>query len=246
MADLTLAREAVAIAIVAATHLGTARIEAVAGPRLRQLLSLAGGIAVGYVFVALLPKMGYYTGLFLDEHPENPDLGRLRLYLFGLLGFLVYFAADRYQAKSDGNHKAVVLHGIVFAAYSALVGYLFAHADEVRTGYVPHVAVGAVMAVHLFAVDHQLRGWHGAAFDRVLRYVFALAVVAGWCIGHWLHLGKDAVAIWSSILAGGILVNVFSEEFPRGGRGDARAFLFGVVLVVGVALVYLGGSALRQ
>ena len=246
MADLTLAREALAIAIVAATHLGTARIDAAAGPRLRQLLSLAGGVAVGYVFVALLPKMGYYTRLFVDAHPENPDFGLLRLYLFGLLGFLVYFAADRYHAKSDGNRKAVVLHGVVFAAYSVLVGYLVAHADEVRTGYVPHVAVGVVMAVHLFAVDHQLRGWHRAAFDRVLRYVLALSVVAGWCIGHWLELGKDAVAIWSSILAGGILVNVFSEEFPRGGRGDARAFLFGVVLVVGVALVYLGGSSLRH
>lgn len=242
MADLTLVREAVAVAIVAATHLFAARIEAAAGARLRQLLSLAGGIAVGYVFVALLPKMGYYTDLFRQAHPDAPDLSLLRLYLFGLLGFLVYFAADRYHAKADGGRTAVVLHGIVFATYSALVGYLIAHAEEARSGYVPHIAVGVVMAVHLFAVDHQLRGWHGAAFDRVLRYVFALAAVAGWCIGHWLELGKDAIAIWSSILAGGILVNVFSEEFPSGGRGDARAFLFGVVLVVAVAVFYLSSS----
>jgi hypothetical protein len=246
MADLTLVREAAAIAIVAATHLGAARIEAAAGARLRQLLSLAGGVAVGYVFVALLPKMGYYTALYVDAHPDKADASVLRLYLFGLLGFLVYFAADRYHARADGNRTAVVLHGVVFAAYSALVGYLIAHAEEARTGYVPHVAVGAVMAVHLFAVDHQLRGWHGAAFDRALRYVLAIAVVAGWCIGHWLPLGKDAVAIWSSILAGGILVNVFSEEFPSGGRGDARAFLFGVVLVVAVALFYLTASSARQ
>jgi hypothetical protein len=135
-----------------------------------------------------------------------------------------------------------VLHGIVFAAYSALVGYLIAHAAESRIGYVPHIAVGFVMAVHLFAVDHQLRAWHGAAFDRTLRHVFALAVVAGWCIGHWLPLGQDAVAVWSSFLAGGILVNVFSEEFPSGGRGDARTFLFGVVLVVAVAAFYLTAS----
>ena len=243
MADLTLAREAAAVAIVAAAHLFATRIEAAAGARLRQLLSLAGGVAVGYVFVALLPKMGFYTSLFLQANPDMPDVVRLRLYLFALLGFLVYFAADRYHAKADGGRTAVVLHGIVFAAYSALVGYLIAHAEEVRTGYVPHIAVGLAMAVHLFAVDHQLRGWHGAVFDRALRYVFALAVVAGWCIGLWVPLGKDAVAIWSSILAGGILVNVFSEEFPSGGRGDARAFLLGVVFVVGIALFYLSASS---
>lgn len=242
MPDLTLARETAAIAIVAATHLFAGRIERVAGRHLQSLLSLAGGVAVGYVFVALLPKMGYYTGLAMDADPALPDVARLRLYLFGLLGFLVYFAADRVHARADGGRVAVVLHGIVFAAYSALVGYLISHAEEARAGYVPHVAVGVVMAVHLFAVDHQLRAWHGAAFDRTLRYVLAAAAVIGWLAGIWHPLSKAALAIWSSILAGGILVNVFSEEFPRGGRGDTRAFLVGVVLVVAVAAVYLSAS----
>lgn len=236
---MTLAREAVAVLIVALTHLFATRIEKAAGRRLPLLLSLAGGIAVGYVFVALLPKMGYYTGLYMDAEPGRPDVGRLRLYLFGLLGFLVYFAADRFHARAEGGNAALLLHGTVFAAYSALVGYLIPYSEESRIGHVPHIAVGVIMATHLFAVDHQLRAWHGAAYDRTLRFVLAGAVVAGWCIGLWLPLGKDAVAIWSSILAGGILVNVFSEEFPKGGRGDARALLAGVVLVVAVAAVYL-------
>jgi hypothetical protein len=246
MPDLALLREATAILLLVAVHLFAGRIERAAGPRLPWLLSLSGGVAVGYVFVALLPKMGYYTRLAYEADASDPDLVQLRLYLFGLLGFLVYFAADRYRAGTGGGRLAFRLHGLVFGAYSALVGYLVAHSGEARVGYIPHVAVGFVMALHLFAVDHQLRAWHGAAFDRVLRYVFATAVIAGWAVGLWLPLSQTAVAIWSSILAGGILVNVFSEEFPRGGQGDARAFLFGVVLVVGVALVYLGGSSLRH
>lgn len=242
MPDLTLLREAMAVLLLAAVHLFAGRIERAAGPQLPRLLSLSGGIAVGYVFVALLPKMGYYTRLAYEADASAPDLVQLRLYLFGLLGFLVYFAADRYQAGSRGGRMALQLHGLVFGAYSALVGYLVAHSGEARVGYIPHVAVGLVMALHLFAVDHQLRAWHGAAFDGVLRHVFAAAVVAGWAVGLWLPLSNTAVAIWSSILAGGILVNVFSEEFPRGGKGDARAFLGGVLLVVAVAAVYLGFS----
>jgi hypothetical protein len=155
----------------------------------------------------------------------------------------VYFAADRYRAGAGGGRAAILLHGLVFGAYSALVGYLVAHAQEARVGYIPHLAVGFVMALHLFAVDHQLRAWHGDAFDRVLRYAFAAAALAGWAVGVWLPLSQTALATWSSILAGGILVNVFSEEFPRGGKGDARAFLSGVVLVVIVAVVYLGFSS---
>jgi hypothetical protein len=243
MPDLTLLREAVAILIVAATHLFAGRIERAAGRHLRSFLSFAGGIAVAYVFVALLPKMGHYTNLFLEENPGLPEFSRLRLYLFGLLGFLVYFAADRYRAQADGGRAAVFLHGTVFATYSALVGYLIAHAAETRVGYVPHIAVGLIMAVHLFAVDHQLHGWHGAAFERVLRFLFAGAVIVGWTTGLWLPLSPGAIGIWSSILAGGILVNVFSEEFPSGGGGDARAFLVGVVTVVLVAAIFFSSSS---
>lgn len=242
MPDLTLLREAAAVLLLAAVHLFAGRIERMAGPRLPRLLSVSGGVAVGYVFVALLPKMGYYTRLAYEADPGAPDLGQLRLYLFGLLGFLVYFAADRYRAGKSGGRTALLLHGLVFSAYSALVGYLVAHSGEARLGYIPHVAVGLVMALHLFAVDHQLRAWHGAAFDRVLRHVFVVAVIAGWAVGLWLPLSTTAIAIWSSVLAGGILVNVFSEEFPSGGKGDARAFLAGVFLMVAVAVVYLSFS----
>jgi hypothetical protein len=242
MPELTLLREAAAVLLLVLVHLLAGRIERAAGSQLPRLLSLAGGVAVGYVFVALLPKMGYYTRLAYEADPGAPDLGQLRLYLWGLLGFLVYFAADRYRAGASGGRAAVLLHGLVFGGYSALVGYLVAHAQEARVGYIPHVAVGIVMALHLFAVDHQLRGWHGAAFDRVLRHVFAAAIVAGWAAGFWLELSMTAIGLWSSILAGGILVNVFSEEFPRGGKGDARAFLVGVLLVVAVAAVFLGFS----
>jgi len=242
MPDLTLLREAAAVLLLAAAHLFAGRIERAAGAQLQRLLSLAGGVAVGYVFVALLPKMGNYTRFALEADPGAPDFGQVRLYLWGLFGFLVYFAADRYRAGRHGGRTALLLHGLVFGAYSALVGYLVAHAGDIRVGYIPHLAVGFVMALHLFAVDHQLRAWHGDAFDRVLRPLFVVAVIAGWAVGTWLPLSTDVLATWSSILAGGILVNVFSEEFPRGGKGDARAFLAGVFLLVLVAFAYLGFS----
>jgi hypothetical protein len=238
MPDLALAREAAAILIVAATHVFAARIEKAAGRHLPTLLSVAGGVAVGYVFVALLPKMGIFSSRILAEEPGTPEILQYRLYLLGLAGLLLYFAADQYRSRGTASGRALAMHALVFGAYSGLVGYLVAHMESHRIGYVPHVLVGAVMAVHLFAVDHQLRTWHGAAFDRVLRWILAASVIVGWLCGRWLPVAESVLAAWSSILAGGILVNVFSEEFPRGRDARVSSFLGGVVLVLAAAIVF--------
>jgi hypothetical protein len=238
MPDFALAREAVAILIVAATHVFAARIERAAGRHLPTLLSVAGGVAVGYVFVALLPKMGIFTAKIVAEEPGGPEILQYRLYLLALAGLLLYFAADQYRSRGVATWRALAMHVLLFGTYSGLVGYLIAHTESHRIGYVPHILVGAVMAVHLFAVDHQLRNWHGAAFDRVLRWVLAGSVIVGWLCGRWMPVAEPVLAAWSSILAGGILVNVFSEEFPRGRDARVSPFLGGVAFVLVAAIVF--------
>jgi hypothetical protein len=231
-------RESIAILIIAATHVFSPRIEQAAGRHLRTLLSVAGGVAVGYVFVVLLPKMGLFTGKMMAAEAGSPEILQYRLYLFALAGLLVYFAADQYRLRSTASRAALVLHALVFGAYSALMGYLIAHVETQRVGYVPHVLLGLILALHLFAVDHQLRAWHGVVFDRVLRWFLAGAVLAGWLGGHWLPVSETALAAWSSILAGGILINVFSEELPRGSDARVSAFLSGVGIIVAAAVVF--------
>lgn len=238
MPDLTLAREAVAILAVAATHVFAARIERAAGRHLPALLSVAGGVAVGYVFIALLPKMGIFSARIVADEPGSPEILQYRLYLLALAGLLLYFAADQYRSRGIATGRALAMHILLFGTYSGLVGYLVAHVESHRSGYVPYVLLGGVMAVHLFAVDHQLRTWHGAAFDRVLRWVLAGSVIVGWLCGRWLPVADSALAAWSSILAGGILVNVFSEEFPRGRDARVLPFLGGVALVVAAGIVF--------
>ncbi len=103
MTEFATAREIVAILVIAAAQLFTARIEQAAGRRLPTLLSVAGGVAIGYVFVALLPKIGLYTGRIMAAEPDGPEILQYRLYLLGLAGLLLYFAADQYRARVPGT-----------------------------------------------------------------------------------------------------------------------------------------------
>jgi hypothetical protein len=238
MDGLSTLRSAVAMLVIVAMHLLSSRIERAAGARLRMLLSVAGGIAVGYVFVGLLPKIGVFTAKIVAAEPASPEFTQYRLYLLSLAGLLLYFAADRFRAGRADSGAALAIHSAAFAGYNALVGYLLAHTNVIRSGYVPHVLLASVMALHLFAMNHQLRELHGAVFDRALRWLFAAAAAAGWLAGVLLPVSNDVLAAWSAVLAGGILVNVFNEELPRERHGQVPAFLAGVAIVVAVAALF--------
>ncbi len=188
--------------------------------------------------MALLPKMGVQTAHIVTAAPERSEFFQFHLYLVALAGLLLYFVVDRYRARRPGGKATLLFHGLAFAGYNALVGYLFDHLATHRSGYVPFVLLAAVMALHLFAIDHQLRTWHGAAFDRVLRWVMAAAVLVGWVGSRLWHVSAETFAVWSSLLAGAILINVFNEELPRDDRGSLPAFLSGVVAVVAVAAIF--------
>ena len=188
--------------------------------------------------MGLLPKMGVQTAHIVAAAPESSEFLQFHLYLVALAGLLLYFVVDRYRARRPSGQGILLFHGLAFAGYNALVGYLLDHLATHRAGYVPFVLLAAVMAVHLFAIDHQLRTWHSAAFDRVLRWVMAGAVLAGWLGSRLWHVSAGTFAVWSSLLAGAILINVFNEELPRDDRGSLPAFLLGVAVVVAVAAVF--------
>jgi len=48
----------------------------------RTWLALASGVAVGYVFLFLLPKIGDYTAAIIREEPGRWEFAQYRLYGF--------------------------------------------------------------------------------------------------------------------------------------------------------------------
>ena len=128
--------------------------------------SISAGVAVGYLFLRLLPKLAEAqpvllsatdTGLygFLEHHA----------YLVALIGFLFYFASDQTvqiaekldkERRISGVHKTIIyVHASMFSGYCFLVGYLIAEIQA--NNYAQLFLTGLVMTLHFIAVDYGIR-----------------------------------------------------------------------------------------
>jgi uncharacterized membrane protein YkvI len=125
-----------AVLLIAAVHVLFPLIEKKLHHREQELVSLAGGIAVGYIFLFLLPKIGDYTAAIVRNEVDGWEVMHYRLYAIALLGMLTYYLSSRLNAPHDGRrHVALAIHVALFAFYNFTVGELLANIP--REGYFP-------------------------------------------------------------------------------------------------------------
>ncbi len=223
--------------LIAVIHLAYPRIEALATPYKHVWVPLIGGIAIGYVFLYLMPKLADYTqsaAAYAD--PSLHEFGQYRIYFYALLGFALYFAVDQSRLDGGGRRVGVVLvHATAFSTYSLLTGYLLANMP--RGGSLPIIVGAPVLALHLVGINHQLRDWDRQVFDRYFRWLFAGAVILGWLAGDLFFIDKELLMLVTGILAGGIVANTMLEKLPAGQRHKLLPFFTGVGIFVAVAWV---------
>ncbi len=223
--------------LIAVIHLAYPRLEALATPYKPIWVPLAGGIAIGYVFLYLMPKLADYTqSATAYADPSLHEFGQYRIFFYALLGFALYFAVD--QSRLEGGERktgVVLVHAMAFSGYSLLTGYLLANMP--RGGSLPIVVGAPVLALHLVGINHQLRDWDRQAFDRYFRWLFAGAVIVGWTAGDFLNVSKEFLMLVTGILAGGIVANTMLEKLPAGQRHKLLPFFAGVTIFVAIAWV---------
>lgn len=196
----------------------------------------SGGIAIGYVFLYLLPKLSDYTAIIVEANPGAWEFWQYRVFLFCLLGFITYYLIDHIYLKlSEYANRRFHLHSTGLLIYNVFVGAIFASFP--RSGVAALLVGIFCLSVHALGTDHQAREWQPIAFDRVWRWLFALGVIAGWLINYFLHMPKDLIILAWAFLAGAIIVNVMTEELPESGQTSIWPFLGGVLFVFAVALI---------
>ncbi|MBH0229670.1 hypothetical protein [Halobacillus yeomjeoni] len=200
-------------------------------PRSRYL-SAAGGIAVSYVFLHLLPEVSesqeviHEAGIFssLSNHA----------YLLALLGLFLFYALDQRvkttkttarQGKKESS--AFWIHVASFFFYNALIGYLLIK-EEFHSVFEMSLYFFA-MLVHFITVDHNLRSEHKDVYDRYGRWILSVAIVIGWFIGLITDISEYMVSLLVAFLAGGIILNVIKEELPEEKESSLGAFAMGIV-----------------
>jgi hypothetical protein len=93
------------------------------------------------------------------------------------------------------------------------------------------------MLVHLLAIDHGLREKYGGLYDRVLRWAFAVATLAGTVTAKATVLTAIPMALLNSPFAGILLVATLNQKLPSIQRVQFVWFLVGVAAYAVIALV---------
>ena len=250
-----LALAALSVALLAVLHL--------LAPHIRRLplvpeyatASFAGGIAVSYVFLHLLPELSNgnreLREVLGEEGAPSPLLG-LEVFLIALVGFAVFYGLERLAERSrdaEGTPERTTtgdrgpgaprsraaspqvfrVHLASFMVYNAIIAYTLPL--TYRTSVAFAVLFTVAMALHFVLTDRGLEEHYGSLFDRRRpRVLLAAALVLGWLLAAlFAPTGSLVVTLLTAFLAGSILLNVFKEEIPSTRRSHYGWFIVGLV-----------------
>lgn len=214
-------------------------------PRNRGL-SFAGGVAVTYVFLHILPEIAAHQREFAEEVGLSGLAVERWIYALALLGLVAFYGVERsvkvsraeMEEAGEGDRtgdRELWLHIGSFAVFNFLIGYLLVNREE--PGVLGLAAYIVAMALHFVTADFGMRADHAAAYDRIGRWVIAGAVMAGWALGLFVALPVLAVGCLFAFLAGSVVLNVLKEELPEERQSRFIPFLLGAVVYAAIIFV---------
>ena len=203
----------------------------------RSFVSFAGGVAVAYVFLHMLPDLVEYNepiGKFLLSNRWLTPFTELLIYVVALFGFLVYYGFDLLAERSrdEGHDDALVyaLHLGMFCLYNFLMTYTM----SLRAlASMPATCVFTfAMALHFVLTDRKFCRFYAVRFQHFGRFLLMSALLVGWlCSVIFDPVNVLVSAFMLAFLAGSILLNVFREELPAARLTSYRWFSFGILLI---------------
>lgn len=206
-------------------------------------ISLAGGVSVAEVFLQLLPELvegqavvaRHFTAVvFLERHVFLLALAGLATF-YGLESFVRYHRRPE-SASSDPDADFVFwIHVGSFSVYNALIGYLIV--ERLPHGGMALLWYTLAMSLHFVVSDFSLRNHHADVYDRYGRWILAGSVVVGFAVSLVTHVSEPLLAVITSFLAGGVILNVMKEELPEEKETRFGAFVVGVALSAVLSLV---------
>ncbi len=234
-------------AVLAVLHLLAPRVHTLPGVPQRAIGSFAGGLAVAYVFLHLLPELAEgaeSVGEVLSDVVDVTPLLDLAIFLLALAGFAVLYGLERLAARSgsprgrSAGESAEVepppavywLHLSTFAVYNGLITYTMPL--RFRTGVAFALLFAVAMGLHFVLTDRGLGEHYPRRFRRTGRFVLSGALLVGWLAAAVAAPTSTLVVVLlTAVLGGGILLNVFKEELPNVDRRSSYPwFLGGLVL----------------
>ncbi len=224
--------------MLALTHLVSDRLRLLGSVPRSAWKSGAGGVAVAYVFLHILPDLASHQKTIAQAMELLPETAEKLVFLIALAGLTAFYGLERFakppRDKSQVGADATAIkaplfwtHIGSFSLYNMLIGYLLVHREVAGTASL--LLYFFAMATHFLAIDVGLRLDHKRRYDRFGRWIIAASVIAGWALAAVTRLPDFAISLLFAFLAGGIVLNVLKEELPEDRQSRFLPFLAGVV-----------------
>lgn len=223
-----------AAAFLAFIHFMSSRLRFLdAIPRSRWL-SVAGGVAVAYAILFLLPELEKHQEAFADVL----FVGERGVYALTLLGLIGFYGLEK-LARGDNedeqpSNDIFWVHIASYGLYNLIIGYLIVREDREFTTLALYV-IG--IGLHFVVNDHGLRTKHRERYRRSGRWILSATILVGWGIGTATKIHSAVTAAFIAIVAGGVLLNTFKEELPEERESRFVAFSAGAFLYAGILLL---------
>ena len=233
---------ALLVIALALVHLFAGRLRLVGNLSRSTWLSAAGGVAVAYVFLHLMPDLAARQQRLGPGAGLGAEGAERLVFLFALAGLIVFYGLERLALVSTGragpapgvaagNGLVFCVHVGAFSLYNILIGYLLVRGER---DVAAALAYAFAMAMHFLAIDASLRRHHRERYDRVGRWIVSAAVLAGGALAGLARLPDLALSLMFAFLAGGIVLNVLKEELPEERQARLMPFILGAALYSGV------------
>lgn len=234
--------------VLAALHLLAPHIRKLPLVPEHATASFAGGLAVSYVFLHLLPELARgNTELreLFEETGEPSPLVELAIFVVALVGFCMFYGLERLaeRSKAAAEHatsagepgtsgtsysKVFLVHLGSFLVYNAVITYTLS--SNYRTGVAFAVLFTIAMGLHFVISDRGLEEHYGKQFNRKMpRLLLAGGLLLGWALAVVFAPTRSiTVSLLMAFLAGSVLLNVFKEEIPAARRSSFPWFVTGL------------------
>ena len=203
----------------------------------KTFVSFAGGTAVAYVFLHMLPDLVEYNepiGKFLIKSDWLTPFSELMIYIVALCGFLLYYGleimAERSGQSTTKKWLVFQLHIAMFCLYNFLITYTMSL--RAQESIIATALFTFSMALHFVLTDRKFSRLYTKQFNHIYRTVLILSLLVG-CLCSILFDPVNVViaAFMLAFLAGSVLLNVFREELPSAGVMSFFWFTFGAAII---------------
>ncbi|PYZ91690.1 hypothetical protein CR194_18870 [Salipaludibacillus keqinensis] len=189
-------------------------------------MSLAGGIAVSYIFVYILPSLHHEQDDFGDTALELAM--ESELYFFGLIGIVVFYTLSklaerhRYRSGATIEDSFFFIQTSLFFIYNMLISYIMFAADQTTEQVIFY---GVAVGLHFMAVAHDMYRENNKKYRKYGRFMLAGGILCGWLIAEFTPHSSIALSIVFAFISGAIMFNVIKHELPSEGSAHLPTFI---------------------